>query len=45
MIQHIQASNYLCLDILLAFIDHMAKRMDVGALLWFLIFCALNCSI
>ena len=32
MSQQVQASNYLCLDILLAFIDHMAKRMDVSAL-------------
>jgi len=31
MSQQVQASNYLCLDILLAFIDHMAKRMDVSA--------------
>jgi len=30
MSQQVQASNYLCLEILLAFIDHMAKRMDVG---------------
>ena len=30
MSQQVQASNYLCLDILLAFIDHMAKRMDVS---------------
>ena len=33
MNQQVQASNYLCLDILLAFIDHMAKRMDVGSTL------------
>lgn len=31
MSQQVQVSNYLCLDILLAFVDHMAKRMDVGA--------------
>ena len=31
MNQQVQASNHLCLDILLAFIDHMANRMDVGA--------------
>jgi len=34
MSQQVQASHYLCLDILLAFIDHMAKRMDVGAVHW-----------
>jgi len=34
MSQQVQASHYLCLDILLAFIDHMAKRMDVGVVHW-----------
>jgi len=32
MSQQVQASNYLCLDVLLAFIGHMAKRMDVSTI-------------